>query len=220
MASGVGELVTGELDADGGAGGAWDARRAARDACRRTGDLPGLVALVARGDDVHVTVAGALDFGGAPMQRDTIFRIASMTKPVAAAATMILVEDGRIALDEPVGRLLPEFAAPRVLARLDGPIDDTVPAERPIRVEELLTMTLGIGAIMAPGDFPINAAMAERGLGAGPRLPDFAGMDAYAAALGSLPLMRQPGEDWLYDTADAAARRADRAGRRPAARRR
>ena len=162
--------------------------------------LPGLVTLVARGADVHVTVAGARDFGGPPMQRDTIFRIASMTKPVAAAAAMILVEDGRVALDEPVGRLLPEFAAPRVLERLDGPIDETVPAERPIRVEELMTMMLGIGAIMAPGDFPINAAMAARGIGVGPREPDVPGMDAYAAALGSLPLMRQPGEYWLYDT--------------------
>ena len=91
-------------------------------------EMPGLVTLVARGDDLHVTVAGALDFGGPPMRRDTIFRIASMTKPVAAAAAMVLVDDGVIALDEPVGRLLPELAAPRVLARLDGPIDETVPA--------------------------------------------------------------------------------------------
>ena len=61
-------------------------------------------------------------------------------------------------------------------------------------------MRLGIGAIMAPGDFPINVAMAERGIGVGPRLPEVDGMDGYAAALGSLPLMRQPGEYWLYDT--------------------
>ena len=105
--------------------------------------LPGLVTLVARGDEVHVTAAGAQDFGGAPMRRDTIFRIASMTKPIAAATTMALVEEGRLRLDEPVGRLLPEFAAPRVLARIDGPIGETVPAERPILVEDLLTMRMG-----------------------------------------------------------------------------
>ena len=162
---------------------------------------PGLVALVAVGEEVHVTAEGRRDFGAARMERDTIFRIASMTKPVAAAAAMILVEDGRLALDEPVGRLLPELARPRVLARLDGPIDETVPAARPIRVEDLMTMRLGIGAIMAPGEFPINTAMAERGIGRRDRgLPEVDGMDGYAAALGSLPLMRQPGDYWLYDT--------------------
>ena len=103
------------------------------------------------------------------MRRDTIFRISSMTKPVAAAAAMILVDEGRLALDEPVGRLLPELASPRVLTRLDGPIEETVPAARAILVEDLMTMRLGIGAIMAPGEFPINAAMAERGIGVGPR---------------------------------------------------
>ena len=92
------------------------------------GMTPGLVTLVALGEEVHVTAAGRQDFGGPRMRRDTIFRIASMTKPVGAAAAMILVEDGKLALDEPVGRLLPELASPRVLKRLDGPIDETVPA--------------------------------------------------------------------------------------------
>jgi len=161
---------------------------------------PGLVALVARGEAVHVIAEGRQDFGAARMRRDTIFRISSMTKPVGAAAAMILIDEGRLALDEPVARLLPELASPRVLARLDGPIDETVPAVREIRVEDLMTMRLGIGAIMAPGAFPINAAMAERGIGVGPREPEVDGMDGFAAALGSLPLMRQPGEYWLYDT--------------------
>ena len=113
---------------------------------------------------------------------------------------MILVEDGRLALDEPVGRLLPELASPRVLKRLDGPIDETVPAAREVWVEDLMSMRLGIGAIMAPGEFPINAAMAERGIAPGPWEPEVDGMDGFAAALGSLPLMRQPGDYWLYDT--------------------
>src|SRR5512145_1987049 len=87
---------------------------------------------VERGD-VHVDVAGQKAFGAAssgngPMQRDTIFRIASMTKPVTAAATMILVEDCRLRLDEPVDPWLPELANRKVLKRVDGPLDDTVPA--------------------------------------------------------------------------------------------
>ena len=81
------------------------------------GMTPGIVALVARGEAVRVLAEGRADFGGPRMRRDTIFRIASMTKPVAAAAAMVLVDEGRIALDEPVGRLVPELARPRVLAQ-------------------------------------------------------------------------------------------------------
>src|ERR1700736_4890892 len=100
-----------------------------------TGELPGLVVLVARGDDVHVDPLGKKAFGGdEPMQRGTIFRIASMTKPILAAAAMMLVEDGRLSLAEPVDRLLPELANRRVLKLIDGPLDDTIVANRPITV--------------------------------------------------------------------------------------
>ena len=89
------------------------------------GELPGLVTLVARGDDVRVDAFGTMAFEGEqPMRRDTIFRIASLTKPVIAAATMMLVDDGALALDEPVDRLLPELADRRVLRRIDGPLDE------------------------------------------------------------------------------------------------
>src|ERR1041385_6064561 len=93
------------------------------------GEIPGLVYLVAHGDEVHVETIGRLAFDGdaAPMRRDTIFRIASLTKPVLAAAAMMLVDDGRLALDAPVDRWLPELADRRVLRRVDGPLDDTVP---------------------------------------------------------------------------------------------
>lgn len=165
------------------------------------GDLPGVVTLVARGDHVRVTIAGTGGFGGGgALRRDTLFRIASMTKPVTAAVTMMLVEDGIVRLDDPVDRLLPELANRRVLKRLEAPVDDTVPAERPILVEDLLTLRMGTGAIMAPGDYPINAAMADRGVAVGPWLPDAASGDAWTAALGELPLMQQPGTTWLYDT--------------------
>ncbi len=97
------------------------------------GRVPGLVALVSRRGETHVDAIGTTTVGGsAPMRRDTIFRIASMTKPITAAAAMILVEECRLRLNEPVDRLLPELADRKVLKRLDGPLDDTVPAHRSI----------------------------------------------------------------------------------------
>jgi CubicO group peptidase (beta-lactamase class C family) len=115
------------------------------------GDVPGLVTLVSRRGDVHVDAIGmkAVD-GSDPMRRDTIFRIASLTKPITAAAAMILVEECKLRLDEPVNRLLPELSDRNVLKRLDGPLDDTVPAKRPIRVRDLLTLRMGVCFIMAP----------------------------------------------------------------------
>src|SRR5260221_600154 len=90
------------------------------------GEVPGLVTLVSRRGEVHVDAMGTLAVGGAaPMRRDTIFRISSMTKPITAAATMILVEECKLRLDEPVDRLLPELASRRGLKRLHGPLDDT-----------------------------------------------------------------------------------------------
>lgn len=112
------------------------------------GDLPGLVALVARGGDVHVAAIGHKAFGDAePIGRDAIFRIASITKPIAGVAAMLLIEDGAMALDDPVQRWLPELAAPRVLRTLESGLDDTVPAERPITVEDVLSFHLGFGRL-------------------------------------------------------------------------
>ena len=119
-------------------------------------DLPGLVTLVSRRGEVHVDAIGMMALGGNdPMRRDTIFRIASMTKPITAAATMILVEECKLRLDEAVDRLLPELANRRVLKRIDAPLDDTVPANRPITVRDLLTFRMGFGSVMAPpGTYP------------------------------------------------------------------
>src|SRR5262245_40113712 len=95
------------------------------------GVVPGLVALAARGEAVHVEAIGVQDLAnGVPMRTDSIFRIASMTKPIAAAAALMLVEEARLRLDEPVDRWLPELADRRVLRALDGRLDDTVPAAR------------------------------------------------------------------------------------------
>jgi len=167
------------------------------------GAVPGLVALVARRGEIHVEAIGAMAAGGgAPMRRDTIFRIASMTKPVTAAAAMILVEECRLRLDEPVDRLLPELAGRKVLKRLDGPLDDTEPARRPITVRDLLTFRLGMGIVMAPpGTYAIQNAMSELRLGQGPPAPATPpAPDEWVRRLGTLPLMHQPGEKWMYHT--------------------
>jgi len=164
-------------------------------------DVPGLVTLVSRRGEVHVDAIGTKAAGGGdPMRRDTIFRIASMTKPITAAAAMILVEECKLRLDEPVDRLLPELANRKVLKRLDGPLDDTVPANRPISVRDLLTFRLGIGAVMAPpGRYPMQTAMAAAGLAPGPNPPSHA-PDDWMKRLGGLPLIHQPGERWMYHT--------------------
>lgn len=168
--------------------------------------VPGLVALVASGNHVHVETLGQLSVGGHPVQRDSLFRIASITKPVTGAATLALIEEGLIGLDEPVDTLLPELAGRRVLARLDGPLDDTVPAHRPITTRDLLTFTFGFGMVtemfLAREQWPILTAVTELQLGAiGP--PDPAAKpdpDTWMAGFGSLPLMAQPGERWMYNT--------------------
>jgi len=164
--------------------------------------LTGLVGLVARRGEVHADGMGTVTPDGAPAGPDTIFRISSLTKPVAAVAAMILVEECRLRLDDPVHRLLPELADRRVLRRLDGPLDDTVPASRPILVRDLLTFTMGLGAIMAaPGTVPVADALAEPALGQGPPSPaGTAAPDEWLALLGRLPLAHQPGAAWLYST--------------------
>jgi CubicO group peptidase (beta-lactamase class C family) len=165
------------------------------------GDVPGVVTLVGRRGEAQVEAVGTFEAGGgAPMRRDTIFRIASVTKPIVAAAAMILVEECRLRLDDPVDEWLPELADRKVLRSLDSPLDDTVPANRPISLRDLLTFRLGIGAIMVfPPQHPIQAAMEEVGLAPGPYLPTKPA-DEVMAGFASLPLAHQPGEKWLYNS--------------------
>ena len=166
------------------------------------GELPGVVALIARGDTVHVDTLGTqgLTASDAPMRRDSLFRLASMAKPITAVATLMLVEDGKLPLDGAVDPWLPELANRRVLRTPDGPLDDTVPAKRAITVRDLLTLRWGLGAVMAPpGTHPIQRAMAEARL-----TPGFHMLtdppDEFMRRLGSLPLRHQPGERWAYHT--------------------
>ena len=163
------------------------------------GEVPGIVTLVSRRGEVHIDAIGKQSFGGDPMRRDTIFRIASMTKPITAVATMILVEECKLRLDEPVDRLLPELADRKVLQRLDGPLDDTVPANRPITVRDLLTFRLGFGGLFGPGQSPIQQAMEDAGVAPGPHLFSHA-PDEFMKRVGRLPLLHQPGEKWMYHT--------------------
>lgn len=167
------------------------------------GEVPGLVTLVSRRGEVHVDAIGMKAAGdGDPIRRDTIFRISSMTKPITAAATMILVEECKVRLDEPVDRWLPELAKRQVLKRLDGPLNDTVPAKRPITVRDLLTFRMGFGQMMAPPDaYPILRAASEQQIGMGPPSPSsLPAPDEWMSRLGRLPLMCQPGEKWMYNT--------------------
>jgi CubicO group peptidase (beta-lactamase class C family) len=195
------------------AGGFTDEGLAALDAAlarhTSTGAVPGLVALVARGGQVHVTSAGHKATGdSAPIGRDAIFRIASLTKPVAGVAAMLLTEDGAMALSDPVEKWLPELGGRRVLRSYDAELSDTVPAERAITVEDVLSFRLGFGNIFTPEPLPIAAAaegeLKLRTLGPSwpptPHTPD-----QWIAALGSLPLIDQPGERFRYNTSATVA---------------
>src|SRR6201994_3311742 len=174
-----------------------------------SGAVPGLVALVARGGQVHVTTAGHKAIGdNAPIGRDAIFRIASLTKPVTGVAAMLLIEDGAMALDDPVERWLPELSARRVLRSYDARLSDTVPAQRPITVEDVLSFRLGFGSIFTPEALPVVQA-AEGGLELktlGPPWPPTPhNSDEWIAAFGSLPLLDQPGERFRYNTGATVA---------------
>lgn len=166
-----------------------------------SGRLPGLVALISRRGAEHVEAIGTLGFDRtAPMRRDTIFRLASVTKPVTAVAAMILVEECRLRLDDPVDEFLPELANRKVLRTIDSELDDTVPAKRPITVRDLLTFRSGYGevAFLSPA-CPLQRAMDEARLSLSAwRFPE--SPDEYMRCLGNLPLAHQPGERWLYHT--------------------
>ncbi|WP_350276162.1 serine hydrolase domain-containing protein [Kribbella sp. HUAS MG21] len=157
------------------------------------GFVPGLVAVLRRHGETYVEAVGRLAFDGpgaaVPMGIDSVVRLGSMSKPIVAACVMSLVEDCTLRLDDPVDDLLPELANPRVLADPSGPVDDTVPAERPITVRDLLTFTLGTG--MVPDTVPIADALDA--------LPE-GSLDEWVRGLGNLPLVHQPGERWMYDT--------------------
>jgi CubicO group peptidase (beta-lactamase class C family) len=167
------------------------------------GTVPGLVLALSRGSDIVVDAIGCATPGGAAIQPDAIFRITSMTRPVTAVAALQLIGTGRLGLDEPAERLLPELAGRRVLRQLDGPVTDTVPARRPVTVRDLLTFRSGFGMILAPPEeYPILAAEAALELrSVGPPAPGSPLDPAeWLRRMGTLPLMDQPGTQWRYAT--------------------
>jgi len=162
------------------------------------GVVTGVVTLVHRhGVEGHCDVLGFQDEESRqPMRRDTIFRIASMTKPIVSVATLMLLEEGKLRLDDPIERWLPEFANPRVLRDPAGPLDDTHPAVRSITVLDLLTHRPGIvSRFSAQG--PIAAASAGLNLPTGFALQG-ENPDDWLARLGALPLVFEPGERMNY----------------------
>lgn len=160
------------------------------------GELAGVVTLTSRGGEIVQSEAlGWRDIEAkAPMRPDTLFRIASMTKPITSVAALMLIEAGKLALTDPIARWIPELADPLVLRDAAGPLRDTTPARRPITVEDLLTHRAGIAyGFFSEG--PLKQAY-ERALGD----PAMTRMtpDEWLAALGALPLAYQPGERFHY----------------------
>lgn len=165
-----------------------------------SGLVPGLVAAVGRGDDLDIIVLGDGAVDGRQVERDSLFRIASITKPMVAALALTLVADGTLELDQPVGGLLPELAAPTVVRSMSGPANDTVPATRPITLRHLLTSTNGHGF---PSDFsaPVAQLLVERLLQGPPEPQRVPPPDEWMAILGGIPLLHQPGEGFTYNAA-------------------
>ncbi|MFJ2740794.1 serine hydrolase domain-containing protein [Streptomyces sp. NPDC087440] len=166
--------------------------------------IPGLVALVGRGEETHVETLGTMRHdGGTPMRRDTIFRMASTSKPVAVSATMVLLDECRLRIDDTIDRWLPELADRQVLKRPDGPLDETVPARRPITVRDLLTSTCGLGLETTAMGSPMMQAYFERKVyGENGWMLPAVEPDEWMRRLSTLPLMYQPGEQWMYNVSD------------------
>ena len=164
------------------------------------GAIAGAVSLIYRhGEVAHLSARGFQDIDAqTPMRRDTIFGLASMTKPITAVAAMMLVEEGKLRLDEPVNHWLPELANRKVLNNPSGPLDDVHDSPRPITLRDLLTYTMGLGVTGYAGispDAPIAEAFAALRRG-GERTAD-----EFMKRLGALPLVYAPGERFMYNTA-------------------
>jgi CubicO group peptidase (beta-lactamase class C family) len=163
------------------------------------GTVVGAVAAVARGDEVEVAVVGSMDAAAsAPMRSDSIFRIASLTKQLTAAATMLLIEDGLLEPSSAIAEWMPELATPMVVRTPASEITDVVPAKRAITVADLLTFRCGYGF---PSDFSHPAVgLLFSELAQGPPQPKtVAAPDEWMARLGRIPMLAQPGDAWLYN---------------------
>lgn len=164
-----------------------------------SGEVPGLVMLVHHRGREYADSIGAMGYNiKEPIQRNTIFRLASMTKPITAVGAMLLIEECKVRLDDPVDQWLPELTDRRVLRTIDSPLNDTVPAKRPITLRDLMTFRSGYGEVeFVSTTCPLVKAMIEA------QLPLFAfpfahSSEEFMKRLGELPLAFHPGERWLY----------------------
>jgi CubicO group peptidase (beta-lactamase class C family) len=188
---------------------AWPAVTALIEKYAGTRKVANMVAALGWGDRAAQVIAqGTLAIGGeAKAGVDSLYRIYSMTKPITGMAAMILIDEGRIGLDQPLAEVLPAYASMMVQKTYDGSVTDLVPAERPITMRMLLTHTAGLGyGIVQKG--PIQKLYEEHGLipGQVSRLPipglssakPVHGLDVFADRLAMAPLVLQPGSRWSY----------------------
>ncbi len=168
------------------------------------GEVPGAVVGVLQGGQASVAAVGTTVPGGAiALPVDAVMRISSNTKPMVAAVALLLVQDGVLHLDDSIEAFIPELTGRRVLRRLDGPLDDTLSAQRPITIEDLLTMRMGFGFVFE-SDCPAVEAAVAAGLGFGPPDPSAVLAPAdWITRFASLPLLEQPGTVWRYELAYA-----------------
>lgn len=160
------------------------------------GALAGAVTLVWQNGEVLHSMATGWQNSAAtlPMQRDTLFRIASMTKPITSAAALMLLDEGRLALDDPISRWAPEFSQMRVLRSSSAALNQTDPAERPITFQDLLTHRSGLSyADWHSG--PIAQAYQDA---LGGDIDSVVAPDDWIAGLAALPLLDQPGKAFHY----------------------
>ena len=161
-----------------------------------TGDTPGIVSLIWHRDEVmQIHAVGLRDIEHQlPMERSTIFAIASMSKPVTVVAALTLIEQGKMKLEDRITRWAPEFANMRVLKRSDAALDDTYPAPRDITIDDLMTHRSGLSyGFLAPSPLS-NALMEKFGFG----IESNVSVDEWMKSLGSLPLAYAPGERFNY----------------------
>lgn len=188
----------------------WSNVAAMTESYLRSNKVPNLLVAFGRGQDAtaHTVGGGTLSFrSGQQVDLDSLYRIYSMTKPITGMATMMLVDEGKIGLDQPVAEILPEFSNMQVIVDPEGSLDNTVPAERPITIRHLLTHTAGLGYIIGVKG-PLLAAYVQNGLVGGrvsrlpiPGLPEVTpapDLATWSERLASLPLVAQPGKKWIY----------------------
>ncbi len=159
-------------------------------------------------DHAHTVGGGKLSLaGGFEVDEDSLYRIYSMTKPITGMATMMLVDEGKLGLDMPVHEVLPAFRDMQVLVDPEGPLENTVPAIRPITIRQLLTHTAGLGYVITSKG-PLLEAYVEAGINGGrvsrfpipgvPTANDAPSLEVWADRLADLPLMYQPATKWSY----------------------